>query len=705
MRGLALALAALVLAGCAAAAPEGAAKVDGDYLATGGDGSDWAAVGYSYDEQRFSPLTRINDANVDELGIAWFADLPDPRGVEATPIVIDGALYVTGPWSKVFAFDAATGRKLWEFDPEVPREKGIQACCDVVNRGVAAWKGKLYLGTLDGRLIALDAQTGKPLWSVQTTDPAKPYTITGAPRVVKDLVLIGNGGAEFGVRGYITAYDAATGAKKWRFYTVPNPTGAPDGEASDAILKTAASTWSANGAWKESGGGGTVWDSIVYDAELDQLYFGVGNGNPWNHGLRSEGEGDNLFLASVVAVKPDTGEYLWHYQENPAESWDYTATQPIVLAELGGRKLLLHAPKNGFFFVIDRRTGKLLSADKFVQNVNWASGYDMKTSRPIENPAARYYKTNAPFLAAPSPIGAHSWQPMSFSPKTGLVYIPANDIGFAYIPPLSPEDAKRQPIGFNTGGNISEVMLPGDPGFIKAVTAATKGQLVAWDPIARKARWTVDYPAPWNGGTMATAGNLVFQGTALGELRAYAADTGKLLWTMPTQSGVMAGPSTFTVKGEQYVAFTIGRGGAWALTAGHAGGAANKVPTIPRLIVLKRGGKAKLPPQPQPQRLAWNPPPPSGTAAEVAQGKALFARFCHVCHGANAVGGGVVPDLRRSAALNDASGWRTIVLDGALKDNGMVGFARVLDPAGAEAVRRYVIAEANFAKANAAALD
>jgi quinohemoprotein ethanol dehydrogenase len=700
-------VAMIILAGCGqvgASTKVGADKIDAAYLTTGGDGSDWPSAGYAYDEKRFSPLDQINAGNVGTLGIAWFADLPDPRGQEATPVVVDGTIYLTGPWSKVFAYEATTGKKLWDFDPQVSRDKGVQACCDVVNRGVAVWKGKIYVGTIDGRLIALDAKTGKPAWSAQTTDNSKPYTITGVPRVVKDMVIIGNGGAEFGVRGYVTAYDAATGAKKWRFYTVPNPNGAADGEASDAILKTAGSSWSANGQWKQSGGGGTVWDAIVYDAELDQLYLGVGNGSPWNHGLRSEGQGDNLFLSSVVAVKPETGQYLWHYQETPGESWDYTATQPIILADLkqgdATRKVLLHAPKNGFFFVIDRKDGKLISADPFVGNVNWATGYDPKTGRPIENPASRYYKTGKPFISGVAPIGAHSWQPMSFSPKTGLVYIPANEIGFAYLPPLSPADAERGPIGFNVGANLSEGGLPPDANFVKAAIAATRGKLVAWDPVARKARWTVDFATPWNGGLMSTAGNLVFGGSALGEFSAWSADSGKLLWSLPVQSGVMAAPSTFTVKGEQYVAFTTGRGGAWPLSAGLASLPTAQLPDLPRLIVLKIGGKAKLPPLAATTPAAFDPPPVTATPQQLAQGKALYGRYCGVCHGGEAGGGGVTPDLRRSGALANADAWQSIVIGGALKAQGMVSFAKAFDSAGAESVRQYVVSQSQWMKAN-----
>lgn len=685
-------------------ATTGIGRVDAALLTTGGDGRDWAMTGYNYNEQRFSPLTQINAGNVNQLGLAWYADMPDARGQEATPVVVDGKMFVTGPWSKVFAFDAATGKKLWEFNPKVDPQKGVQACCDVVNRGVAAWKGRLYVGTIDGRLIALDAATGTPDWSVQTTDNAKPYTITGAPRVVKGMVMIGNGGAEFGVRGYVTAYDAATGAKKWRFYTVPNPTGAPDGEASDAAMTKVAPTWSKNGQWKQSGGGGTVWDSIVYDAELDQLYLGVGNGSPWNHGLRSEGQGDNLFLSSIVALKPETGEYVWHYQETPGETWDFTATQPINLATLniGGqqRRVLMQAPKNGFFYVIDRTNGKLINAGQFIPGVNWATGYDMKTGRPIENPESRYYKTGKPFLATPSAIAAHNWQPMSFNPKVGLAYIPAQIVGSAYLNPSSPLDGTK-PIGFNVGQDLGNAMYPRDAAAVKQAIAGATGRLVAWDPVANKARWTVEYPTPWNGGTMTTAGNLVFQGTALGEFRAYAADTGKQLFSYPVGTGVMAGAATFMIGNEQYVAVLAGRGGALPLSIGYAIGKARDVPNQPRLLVFKLGGQAQLPPAAPPPAIA-PPPLPESTATpqQVAQGQALFGRYCQVCHGASAGGGGVLPNLQRSATLGDPDTWKAILIDGMLKDKGMVSFAKVLTPEQAQLIRLYVIDEAHWARKN-----
>ena len=354
------------------------ANVDGARIvAADSEPGNWMTYGRTYSEQRFSPLDAINADNVADLGLAWYFDLDTDRGQEATPIVVDGVMYVSTAWSKVKALDAATGKLIWAYDPKVPGQTAVYACCDVVNRGVAVWKGRVYVGTLDGRLVALDAASGEPVWSVQTTDPDKPYTITGAPRVVKDKVLIGNGGAEFGVRGYVTAYDAQTGAQVWRFYTVPGDPA--KGFESDA-MEQAAKTWT--GEWWKLGGGGTAWDSIIYDPGLNLVYIGAGNGTPWNQAIRSPDGGDNLFLSSIVAVNADTGEYVWHYQETPGETWDFTATQPLMLADLtiGGEKrhVVMHAPKNGFFYVLDAKTGEFISGDKFA-TVTWASGIDPET--------------------------------------------------------------------------------------------------------------------------------------------------------------------------------------------------------------------------------------------------------------------------------------------------------------------------------------
>jgi quinohemoprotein ethanol dehydrogenase len=648
----------------------------------------WMSHGRTYSEQRFSPLKEINERNIGELGLAWYYDLDTDRGQEATPIVVDGVMYFTSAWSKVFALNAATGARLWSYDPKVPPEWAVNACCDVVNRGVAVWKGKVFVGTLDGRLVALDAANGKPLWETLTIDRNFRYTITGAPRVAKGKVIIGNGGAEMGVRGYVSAYDAETGKMLWRFYTVP---GDPAKPFESPTLEKAAKTWT--GEWWKFGGGGTVWDSIVYDPELDLLYLGVGNGSPWNQRLRSPRGGDNLFLSSIVALKPDTGEYVWHYQETPGEMWDYTACQQITLADIPvdgrARKVILHAPKNGFFYVLDRATGALISAKPYTQ-VTWATGIDMKTGRPIENPTARYTdKMAGPIL--PGPLGAHSWQPMAYSPLTGLVYIPVQDSGFLY---KSDEDFQPKKLANNYGIDVVAAGMPQDPKIKKLILDSVGGRLVAWDPVQQKEVWKVDRPGPWNGGILATAGNLVFEGTASGNFEAYRADKGEKVWSFAAQTGVMAGPVAYTVDGQQYVAVLAGWGGVFPLVAGEVSFKSGRVRNISRMLAFKIGGKANLPELAKLDDPVLNPPPATADAATVKNGEQLFQRYCAACHGDVAVGGGVLPDLRYSSTLASDQ-WFDIVLGGKLKKTGMASFAKELSRKDATDIRAYVIFRAN----------
>ena len=650
--------------------------------------ANWMTHGRSYDEQRFSPLTQITYKNVSQLGLAWFYDLDTHRGQESTPLVIDGVMYFTTAWSKVFALNAATGALLWSYDPKVSPEWAVNACCDVVNRGVAAWNGKLFLGTLDGRLVALEAATGKPAWETLTIDRNSRYTITGAPRVVKGKVIIGNGGAEMGVRGYVSAYDAETGKMVWRFYMVPDD---PSKPFESPILEKAAKTWT--GEWWKYGGGGTVWDSIVYDPELDLLYVGVGNGGPWNQRIRSPQGGDNLFLSSIVALKPDNGEYVWHYQETPAEMWDFTATQTIIIADLSIdgqlRNVLLHAPKNGFFYVIDRATGALISAKPYTY-INWASGVDMKTGRPIETPIARYSGAD-PAPVVPGPLGAHSWQPMSYSPLTGLVYIPVNDVGFKY---KSPEHFAEKHLAPNYGIDLVAAGIPQDPKIKQAILNTVKGKLVAWDPVQQKQAWAVERPGPWNGGTLPTGGCLVFEGTAGGNFEAYRADNGEKLWSFAAQTGVMAGPVTYTANGEQYVAVVVGWGGVFPLLAGEVSFKSGRVRNVSRVLAFKIGGKATLPALPEVEEPRLNPPPSTASTATIRQGEQLFQRYCSTCHGDVAVSGGITPDLRYSSTLNNDQ-WFHIVLGGMLKSNGMISFAKELSRPDAAAIREYVIFRAN----------
>jgi len=661
------------------AAPDAVAHADQPWPSVGGDAS----------EQRFSPLDKVNTGNVERLGLAWSHEFDTSRGQEATPVIVDGVLFTSTAWSKVYAFNAASGELKWSYDPEVPGETAFNACCDVVNRGVAVADGRVFVGTLDGRLIALEASSGQVLWSTITVDQDKPYTITGAPRVVRDKVLIGNGGAELGVRGYLSAYHAGSGELAWRFYTTPNPDGLPDNAASDEILASLVNeTWS-EGEWKTSGGGGTVWDSMAWDPDLDLLYFGVGNGTPWDHTLRSGGQGDNLFLSSIVAVRPDTGEYVWHYQTTPGENWDYTATQQIVLADIDvhgeSRKVLMQAPKNGFFYVLDRTDGSLISAENYV-TVTWASGIG-EDGRPIEVPEARYNVTGEVALVLPSPFGGHNWHPMSYDADRGLVYIPAMEMAFPY--------SSEKEFGYregqrNIGLELDILALPDDPDALQGLKDATIGKLIAWDPVARKARWSVDHPHFWNAGVLATAGGLVFQGNAEGDFVAYSADGGERLWEFEAGNGIIAAPAAFEADGRQYIAVLAGYGGAGAMIVHW------ELPDRPRLpgrlLVFALDGEATIDPYDTPKASEIDLVGVT-TAGDAVAGLSLFHDNCLACHGASA-SGRYLPDLKTSSMLLTEESFRSVVLDGALADRGMVGFSDYLDKQDVESIRAYILEQA-----------
>jgi PQQ-dependent dehydrogenase (methanol/ethanol family) len=680
------------------AASAAIAAVDGARIeAADSEPGNWLTHGRTYGEQRFSPLTDINADNAARLGLAWYYDLDTKRGQEATPIVVDGHMFVSTAWSKVKALNAATGELLWAYDPEVPGTKAVDVCCDVVNRGVAVWKGRVYLGTLDGRLIALDAASGDPVWSVQTTDPELPYSITGAPRVFDDKVVIGNGGAEFGVRGYVSAYDTDTGELVWRFHTVP---GDPSEPFESKAMELAARTW--NGEWWKMGGGGTVWDAIVFDPALGLVYIGVGNGSPWNQDIRSPGGGDNLYLSSIVALHADTGEYAWHYQTTPGETWDYTATQPLILAdlEIGGRtrKVIMQAPKNGFFYVLDRETGEFISAEPFA-TVTWASAIDAETGRPIENPEARY-SGPAPSVVAPGPGGAHSWQPMAYNPQTGLVYIPVQDAAFPYF---ADNAFERTGLGFNTGVDFDLASMPQVPEVKAEIMSSVKGFLLAWDPVNQDEAWRAEYPGPSNGGVLTTAGNLVIQGTASGDVVAYRADDGERLWSAPAHTGVLAGPVSYEAGGEQYIAVAAGWGGVFSLAPGEIGLMSGRLGNNSRILAFKLGGNEEMPPDGTLVELTFDPPKVEANEETVAHGKALYHRHCVVCHGDAAVSGGLLPDLRASPAIGDQRTFQSIVLDGVRREFGMVSYAAELDADDAEAIRAYVVARAHESLAQAGA--
>ena len=662
-----------------------------------GEPENWIAHGRTYEEQRFSPLTKINKESVSDLGLAWYKDMGTNRALEATPIVVDGIMFFTSTWSRVYAVEAKTGETLWSFDPEVPGEWARKACCDIVNRGVAVYQGKVFFASLDGRLFSLNAETGEKIWEVDTiTDRTRAYTITGAPRVAKGKVYIGNGGAEYGVRGYVTAYDTETGEQVWRFFTVP---GDPSLGFEDPAMEMAAKTWKGTNWW-EFGGGGTVWNSIVYDPDFNNIYLGVGNGSPWTREIRSPGGGDNLFLASIVAVDADTGKYKWHYQTTPEDNWDYTAVQDMALAdmEIDGekKKVLLQAPKNGFFYVIDRSNGKVLRAHPFAA-VTWATHVDLETGRPVENPEVDYSENGAWVL--PGPLGAHNWQAMSVDLEAGLVYIPTQENAFFYA---IQEDYKktgiykRNPGRWNMGiemsslaqnilANLESQPTPG--GFLKA-----------FNPLTGETKWSVPIPHYWNGGVLATAGGLVFQGDALGIFSAYDKETGERLWEFNTYTSMLAPPITFEIDGEQYVSILTGSGGGdlfggeplppieiqASLTYNNFG----------RLLVFKLDGQKKIPIPDVRDKTVPEQQLADVSADKIRNGESNYNDYCAVCHGFIVKSAGGVPDLRKmTTGTHDL--FNKIVLGGILGSNGMAGFADVISEEEVENIHHYIRARAH----------
>ena len=658
---------------------------------------DWAYHGLTPKEQRYSQIDSINDNNVTNLGVAWYSEIESrsKRGVESTPIVIDGVMYLTGPWNVVIAINAVNGQTLWKYNPEISGATARKACCDVVNRGVAVSHGKVITGVLDGRLIALDQSTGKVIWEIDTVDPDKNYTITGAPRVAGDLVIIGNGGAEYGVRGYVTAYKIDSGEQVWRFYTVPgNPA---DGFESPA-MEMAAKTWT--GQWWKHGGGGTAWDSFAYDKTLDLLYIGTGNGSPWNQAIRSPQGGDNLFLSSIVAVRPATGEYVWHFQTTPEDQWDYTATQHMILAELeiDGelRKIIMQAPKNGFFYVLDRETGEFISGSNYVP-VSWAKGLDPTTGYPDIVDEARYSKTGQSFLGTPSPAGGHSWQPMSYNPTTGLVYFAAMEMPFAYTG-VKAENFVVKSKGWNTGEDVTKSSMPEDPAIRAQIRSIMKGKLLAWDPIKQKEAWSVPMAVPWNGGTLSTSGNLVFQGNGEGFFNAYAADTGKLLWSKYMSTGIVAAPITYAVNGKQYVSIATGWGGILPLNLGEPlkNGAP---PSVNRIVTFELNGVAQLP-KVEKQAFTLDPPVSKASKQDIDKGRIKYHESCWMCHGDTGVNNGGVPNLRYSRTIGNKSAFSAFVLKGIAEHRGMPNFSNELNDTDVEFIRAYVIKRANDLKQN-----
>jgi quinohemoprotein ethanol dehydrogenase len=634
--------------------------------------TNWYTHGGTHEESNYSALDQVNRRTISRLGLTWSLDLPGEVSLEATPLAIDGVLYFTGSSSDVYAVEARTGRVLWKYDPQIwnYRPESLKLLWGI-NRGVAYSNGKVFVGTHDGRLVALEARSGRVLWSTQTVAAQSLQTISGAPWVVNGKVLIGNGGADFAARGYVSAYDERNGQLLWRFYTVPGDPAKgyeADGFEREA-MRMAARTWGKQW-WKVGGGGGTVWDNMTYDPELNLIYIGVGNAGPYNPRLRSPGGGDNLFIASILALDADTGRYVWHYQENPGDSWDYKSTANMITAELTIRerryKVLLHSPTNGFFYVIDRTNGRVISAEK-TGKVTWADHIDLASGRPVETPGIRY--ENGPLEIWPSSYGTHNWQAMSYDVQTGLVYIPYMQLGIRIGNDQPPWPNTMEPPTRFGGVQF---------GFVS--DSSEYAALLAWDPVAQRARWRVPYESFWNGGTLSTGGGLVFQGTGDGEFLAYDAANGQQLWAFDAKLGIIASPITYTAGSRQYVSVLVGYGGATTLisTISNRGWKFGAQPR--RLLTFALDAHEKLPPtQPRDCRLyALDDPKFIISPARAAAGLQVYQASCANCHGTLLVSAGSpAPDLRESRIAADWESFESVVKQGTLLPKLMPRFSEL----------------------------
>jgi len=638
----------------------------------------WAGYG-GPDENHYSPLAQINTGNVKQLGLAWFKDINDGGSALSAPIAVDGVVYYASGTSHIRAVDAATGRELWHYDAQTWKAAGHKMRGAWGIRGLAYDAGRIFFGTLDGRLIALDAKTGRPAWQSMTIEPDDERYISGPPWVFGGKVIIGHGGADFApVRGYVTAYDQKTGKQLWRFYTVP---GDPAKGFENKAMEMAAKTW--NGEWWRYGGGGTVWNAMAYDPRYNRIYIGIGNGSPWNRKIRSPGGGDNLFLCSIVALDANTGEYVWHYQTNPGETWDFNSAMDIELTDMvvNGQKrpVLMHTPKNGFVYVIDRENGKLISAKNIVP-VNWAKGIDVASGRPIENPEARY-PDGRPAVVYPSPFGAHNIEAMSYNPATGLLYIPTMDQGRVYVDPESGLAGWRH----LDGQRLSTGTGAPPPGV--APDRAATSFLLAWNPATQSEAWRIPMPGiRGGGGTASTAGGLLFAGNAGGTFDAYAAATGRKLWSFNAQTAVMAQPITYRAHGRQYV----------SVIAGARFSSATGLPREWnyrtqqwRLLTFALGGRARLPRSVPVETPVLDDPGFAPVASRVAAGNGAFAQRCSICHGAATVSGGTAPDLAQSPIALDAASFRAVLHDGLLRERGMPQFEELSDGE-VEDLRHYI---------------
>lgn len=677
----------------------GPANIDrGRLLEASHHPEEWLTTGGDFGKTHFSRLGAINVSTVSRLGYAWGYETGTNRGLEATPIVVDNVMYTSGVAGRAYALDAATGKQIWRFEPRVNPAVQRSTCCDQVNRGVAVWHGRVYVSALDGILYALNAATGKVLWKADTiTDRTRGYSSTGAPEVAGNVVVIGNAGGDFDARGYITAYDLKTGLQAWRFFTVP---GDPQKPIENADLAIAAKTWDAHSRW-DVGGGGNVWDGMTYDPQLNLLYVATGNGEMWEHLKRSPNGGDNLFTCSLLALNPDTGRLVWHYQETPGDQWDYDSDAPIVLTTMSiagrERQVLMHAPKNGFFYVLDRTSGELLSAKPYVP-VNWASEIDLKTGRPLLNPAADY--ASRPKLVFPSPVGGHLWNPMAYSPSTGLVYLPAIEGGSVmYDLGVNPD---RQPGLTNVDVGLAILNSPEDLASLPPAVKIALGRppadsldlhrrayLRAWDPVAQREVWKVLTVGGWDhAGVLATQGGLVFQGSVDGHLRAYDARSGRLLADVDTGSSIIAAPMSYAVDGVQYVAVMAAAGGGyWPVP--HPENAAYKYGNSGRILAFRLDGTTTPKPPPLPPiELIPQPPPQTESVAVVQRGQILYLTHCALCH-VNAARTEGADLTRLSAGVHAA--FDDIVFGGLLREQGMPQWSDVLSKGDVHAIHAWVI--------------
>ncbi len=702
MELFAAALAATCLAPAFAGAP---AAVDAARLSGGaGEPDQWFTPGRDLEGTYYSPLDTINDGNVARLGFAWDYHLGTRRGLEATAVVVDGVMYAPGNWGRVYALDAVNGKELWTYDPGVDGQWGRYSCCDVVNRGLAVWKGRVYVASVDGFLHAIDAATGKRVWKADTLPARGPtdfhYAVTGAPVLAGDAIVIGNGGADFkGARGFVTAVDLATGAFKWRFYTVPRDPKL--GTQDQPHLQAAAKTWAQDYDWS-NGGGGSAWDGLAYDPKLRLIYVGTGNASPYQGRYDPARSGDELFVSSIVAVHAGNGELAWHFQEVPGEIWDYDTANKMILADLNVagamRSVIMQASKNGFFYALDRATGEFLSGKPYAY-VNWTKGLDPKTHRPIKQPAADWDKK--PALIYPAVFGAHGWQPMSYSLKTGLVYIPAFDAPMIFV------DTSKRRAGLIEGNFDLAFFLPEfyDPKDLQSLYGTlpslqslssgsarpeSKGSIRAIAPISGKVAWETASRSLWDGGLLSTGGNLVLRGDAAGYINVYAADSGKLLKEIDVGTSIMAAPMTYRVGGVQYVSVMAGSGGGMMALPFPQDSAAFKYGNEGRIVTFKLDGGVVPKPAPLVDPPLETPPPRTGTVAQISQGEVLYNRYCGRCH---AFGRGLLPDLRRMSAVTNQI-FYDIVLNGAYAGKGMARWDDVLSGSDAQAIHAYVIEQA-----------